>query len=213
MAEGRLLTPLGNATAVINWGVAGQAMAGETESGDLHLVKVIPTGVLVAVVDGLGHGAEAAAAARAAIATLQEHALESILELVGRCHGALAGTRGAVMSLAHFDHRAGAITWVGVGNVEGVLQHADPSSPSAREILVTRGGIVGRELPSLRPTAVPVFPGDTLLLATDGIKAGFADRRSDDALPQQWADQILANHSKGTDDALVLVARYLGVGP
>jgi hypothetical protein len=114
------------------------------------------------------------------------------------------------MSLAQIDLRAGLMTWLGVGNVEGILQHANGSGASARAILVTRGGIVGRELPPLRATAVPISIGDTLLLASDGIKTGFADRRSGDASPQQWADQILANFAKGTDDALVLVARYLG---
>ncbi len=51
--------------ALIDWGVATLMLAGERESGDLHLVKPVGTGVLVSVVDGLGHGAEAAAAARA----------------------------------------------------------------------------------------------------------------------------------------------------
>ena len=45
-----------------------------------------------------------------------------------------------------------------------------------------------------------------------GIKPGFADDPPADASPQQWADRILATHGKGTDDALVLVARYLGAG-
>jgi hypothetical protein len=168
--------------------------------------------VLVAVVDGLGHGAEAATAARAAVATLERHAHESALALVARCHQALAGTRGAVMSLAHFDYRAGIMTWLGVGNVEGILLYANPAEESARATLVTRGGIVGQAVPPLRAATVPVAAGDTLLFASDGIKAGFADRLPGDASPQQWADQILAHHAKGTDDALVLVARYLGAG-
>jgi phosphoserine phosphatase RsbX len=201
-----------DATAVIDWGVAGFALAGEAESGDLHLVKPVPTGVLVSVVDGLGHGAEAAAAARAAVATLDEHAQEPVLALVERCHQALGATRGAVMSLAHFDYRAGTMTWLGIGNVEGVLLHADPSEQPARASLVTRGGIVGRELPPLRAVALPVSAGDTLLFASDGIKRGFADGLPVDAPPQQLANQILAHHGKGTDDALVLVARYLGAG-
>src|SRR5437870_3753009 len=53
-----------DAPPVIDWGVATLAHAGEKESGDLHLVKQVGRGVLVAAVDGLGHGAEAAAAAR-----------------------------------------------------------------------------------------------------------------------------------------------------
>ena len=44
---------------MIEWGVAAAPLAGETESGDLHLVKPVGRGMLVAAVDGLGHGAEA----------------------------------------------------------------------------------------------------------------------------------------------------------
>src|SRR5437899_5814393 len=80
-------------------------LAGEQESGDLHLIKPVGTGVLVSVVDGLGHGAEAAAAARAVVAALNRHAQESVLPLLQRCHQALAGTRGVVVSVALFEDR------------------------------------------------------------------------------------------------------------
>src|SRR5438874_9809995 len=70
--------------------------------------------------------------------------------------------------------------------------------------------IFGSELPRLHPVVLPIAPGDTLIFATDGIREGFAEGLPPEAAPQQLADQILARHGKGTDDALVLVARYLG---
>src|SRR5437667_15617 len=132
-----------HAPPVIDWGVATRALAGETESGDLHLVKRVGRGTLVAAVDGLGHGAEAAAAARAAVAALDQYAEESLLPLVRRCHDALAGSRGVVMSLAYVAGVQPSLTWLGVGNVEGVVLHAAPNKRPARASLVTRGGIVG----------------------------------------------------------------------
>lgn len=200
---------------LIEYGVAKRTLPGETESGDLHVVQPAGAGVLVGVADGLGHGAEAAAAARAAVATLREHADESLVPLLQRCHRALVGTRGVVMSLAFFQGGAGSMSWVGVGNVECVLVYtARPTRPPrpARTSLVTRGGIVGSELPPLRADVHSIAPGDTLIVATDGIKDGFADGLGTETPPQQLADQILARFAKGTDDALVLVARYLG-GP
>ena len=196
--------------ALIDWGVATLTLPGERESGDLHLVKPVRAGVLVSVVDGLGHGVDAAAAARAAVAALNRHAQESVLLLLQRCHQALAGTRGVVVSIALFDRTDGSMTWLGVGNVEGVLLYADGGGRRGRERLVTRGGIVGSELPPLRAEVLAVAPGDTLVLATDGIQSGFADELTVDAPPQQLADQILARSGKSTDDALVLVARYVG---
>ncbi|HYK83522.1 MAG TPA: SpoIIE family protein phosphatase [Gemmatimonadales bacterium] len=199
----------------IDWGVAKRTLPGERESGDLHLVKQRPSGVLVCVVDGLGHGAQAAAAARTAVQTVERSAGEAVGAVLERCHRALVGTRGVVMSLAAFDgadEGAGAMTWLGVGNVEGVLVYGDPTRRPAKTSLLTRGGIVGSELPPLRAQVVPVAPGDTLIFATDGIEDTFAHDLPSDASPQQLADYVLARHGKGTDDALVLVARYAGRG-
>jgi len=199
-------------TGVIEWAVAELVLPGQTESGDRYLVTPAPDGVLVAVVDGLGHGADAAEAAKAAVRSLERHAQEPIITLIKSCHQSLAGTRGVVMSVAALDARAETMTWVGVGNVEGLLLYGDGAARSgaARASLVTRGGIVGSELPRLHPVVLAIAPGDTLFFATDGIREGFAEGLSPEAAPQQLADQILARHGKGTDDALVLVARYLG---
>ncbi len=195
---------------LLHWGVATLALAGQRESGDLHLVRALEGGACVAVVDGLGHGEEAAAAAKAAVATVERFAHEPPLSVVQRCHEALIGSRGVVMSIATFDAARGTMTWLGVGNVEGVLQHADWSERSARVSLVTRGGIVGGELPAVQAAIVPVTPGDTLVFATDGVRQEFVADISLREPPQRLADQILARFGKGTDDALVLVARYLG---
>jgi len=197
-------------SSVIQWGVAMRTLPGERESGDLHVVKSAGPGVLAGVVDGLGHGAEAASAARAAVAVLDQHAHEPLLPLLQRCHRALLGTRGVVLSVALFDGAAGWMTWLGVGNVEGVLLHANAAGRPARTSLVTRGGIVGSELPRLQAQVCTVAPGDTVILATDGIKEHFAEELPRDASPQQLADHILSRYGKGTDDALVLVARYVG---
>ncbi len=196
--------------SLIDWGFATAVRAGEQESGDLHVIKPVGSDVLVAVVDGLGHGAEAAAAARAAVAVLNRHAGDPLPRLVRRCHAALVGTRGVVMSVARFDRAAATMTWLGIGNVEGVLLRADPESRPARATLLTRGGIVGSELPELRAEVLSVAPRDNLIFATDGVETPFADDLPGDASPQELAELILARHGKGTDDALVLVARYAG---
>ena len=73
-----------------------------------------------------------------------------------------------------------------------------------------RGGVVGGQLPSLRGSILPVRRGDTLIFATDGIRQGFTEGLVLTGSPQEIADQILARHYRQTDDALVLVVRYLG---
>lgn len=194
---------------MIEWGVAHAALAGEPECGDSHVVKAFPGGALVAVLDGIGHGAEACRAAETAAGILAERPEESIVSLVKRCHDALRGTRGVVMSLASFNFAQRMMAWCGVGNVEGLLVRSEAVNPP-RESLLLRAGVLGHQLPALHSAVVPVVPGDTLIFTTDGIRHSFDSSRQYDQAPQKIADHILTQDSKGTDDSLVLVARYMG---
>lgn len=198
---------------VLEWGMASAALPGQDVCGDRSLIQPFPDGVLVAAIDGLGHGAEAAAAAQLAGAILKANAQESVLPLLNRCHDALRGTRGVVLTLASFNARDATLTWVGVGNVEGVLLRSDPQGAPTREYVLLHGGVVGLQLPRVRAFIMPVSPGDMLILATDGVRSGFAEGVPHEAPPQLIADRIVARDSKGTDDVLVVVARYRGGSP
>jgi negative regulator of sigma-B (phosphoserine phosphatase) len=197
----------GSDDLVIEWGSAGVALEGE--SGDLHVVAPFSQGALVAVIDGLGHGPEAAAAAREAGGTLASSPAESLPMLVQRCHDALRKTRGAVMTLASFDARLSSMTWMAVGNVEGILVRG-ADSRSGREAITLRGGVVGYQLPALRASSVAISRGDTLFLASDGIRSGFVSGLALLGSPEDMAKSILERYARGTDDALILVVRYLG---
>jgi serine phosphatase RsbU (regulator of sigma subunit) len=198
---------------LIEWGVATQPLEGEAESGDQYVVRPLPNGVLVAAVDGLGHGREAALAAKRAVATLADYAHEPVISLVRRCHERLRRTRGAVMSLAVLNVQDSTMTWLGVGNVEGVLLRADTAADPLRENVLLRSGVVGCQLPALHASILPVTRGDVLIFATDGIRSGFVEDVTLSDPPQRIAEHILARRATGMDDALVLVARYLGHEP
>ncbi len=198
---------------VIEWGVAAMPLPGQSVCGDRHVVALFPVGGLVGVVDGLGHGPEAAAAAEVAVAILERSAQEPVTSLVRRCHQALERTRGVVMTLASLNVPDGTLTWLGVGNAEGVLFRADSNASLPRESVSLRGGVVGYQVPPLRAQVVRLAPDDVLVFTTDGIRSEFdRDLRLADP-PQRMADQVLARHARGTDDALVLVVRYLGGAP
>jgi serine/threonine protein phosphatase PrpC len=193
----------------ISWGVAEAPMVPGTESGDSHVVRQLPEGVLAAVIDGVGHGNEAADAARIACRTLASSPLEDAVSLVWRCHEALKETRGVVMALLFFSAN-GAMTWVGVGNIDGVMFRNDGNGRTSANHVVQRGGVIGHRLPPLRAECLTLRPYDTVILATDGIRPEFADALVPGDEPQAIADQILARYRKGNDDALVLVVRCLG---
>jgi len=196
----------------LEWAWAGRAL--DVVSGDLHVVAPFPDGVLVALIDGLGHGDGAATAAEAAMQALREHADEPVLRLVGHCHEAMRKTRGAVLSLASFDLVASSMTWVGVGNVEGILlrAHERDRDGLADATLLLRGGIVGSRLPPLRADTILVRGGDLLVMTTDGIRPGYADEIDREAMPSTIAASIVEGHARADDDACVLVARFRGRG-
>ena len=197
---------------LIQWAVAARPFPGEIVSGDLHAVRPFRDGVLVVVIDGLGHGHGAAAAAGTASAALEGHAHEPPMSLVGRCHKESRKTRGVVMSIASFNAPSGTMRWIGVGNVAGMLLRS-AATGQRDEALITRGGVVGYQIPALREAEVSVNRGDTLVLGTDGIGGGFTEHLTPGDPPQKIADRILEQHGKTTDDALVMVARYLGESP
>jgi hypothetical protein len=196
---------------MVEYGVAKFVLPGQGESGDQHLVCCNRSGILVAAIDGIGHGEAAANAARAAAALLKSSADQPIISLVERCHEKLRATRGVVLSLAFIEPEQGMMTWLGVGNVQGVLMRADAKNGNAQESLLLRAGVVGSQLPALQGTVLPIAQGDTLFLVTDGVRSDFSMALSARENPQRAADRILKHYGSRNDDALVLVARLTGI--
>ena len=197
----------------VEWAVATRCRRGETTSGDLAVVTLLPEGVLVAGIDGLGHGDEAARAARKAAEVLRESPSRDLVLLVERCHAALKGTRGAAISLAFVSPSDRGVTWLGVGNVEGRVLSGDPSAIRPKGSLPLGNGVPGHELPPVRAATLELRTGDVLVLATDGVEAVFADSLDISGSTQAISERILADHWRPTDDALVVAVRYLGVRP
>lgn len=199
---------MGETRSAIEWGAACMAQPGQELSGDHYLVESAPPFMFFGVVDGLGHGAKAANAARVAVEAMRGFGADDLASVAKRCHQALIGTRGVVMTLASFDMEADTLTWLSVGNVTGLMMCADPSVIPARQHLLLRGGVVGYRLPPLRTFTETLSRGDTLILATDGLRSSFLEDIPMGKPAQQMADHLLLNHSRQTDDALVVVARY-----
>lgn len=194
------------------WGVATRPLESQPVSGDLHVVAPFDGGVLVAVIDGLGHGPDAATAARRAGDVLMAHADRTVSELLGLCHRALFGTRGAVASLASIE-RKGRMTWAGIGNVEALMVRADAEGLPHRHHLSPRGGVLGANLPHVSVTELQLMHGDTLAMASDGLHGRFVEAVTSWELPQAMADRLLKQFGKGNDDALVWIARFVEVAP
>jgi hypothetical protein len=195
------------------WAVASRPKPGEEVCGDQWVVAERAGRTLFGAIDGLGHGDEAAAAARLAAEVLAKHGPEPLDELLVLCHEALVETRGAAVTLVVADRDGHWLRWLGVGNVTGFLvQYAAPRTlrggPLAALVL---GGIVGFQLPALRvPEPVETHPGDLLILATDGVRLEVGpDSRLSGPISQLPGD-LVDRHATPGDDALVLTARQRG---
>lgn len=195
--------------SLIEWSVAEEPLPGQKQSGDRCIVKSFPEGELLAVVDGIGHGEDAAHSAELAVSVLRGSDTRSPISLLRRCQQQLQGTRGAVLSMAWFSLADDTMTWLGVGNVAGVLLRREAYGVARQESLLLRSGTVGAQLPYVSASVLPVNYGDTLIFATDGIWGGFADNLNINASTQEIARHIIESHWRKIDDALVLVARYV----
>lgn len=165
----------------VAYSVSSIVFPGQEESGDLYLVKELPTKLIIGVVDGMGHGREAAVAAKSAIETLESNSDLSVINLARLCHDKLKPTRGAVMALASINYIDETLTWLSIGNVEGMLLHADKESKPTYQSIYMCPGVLGYRLSNLHATIVPVSKGDMLIFSTDGIRSDYVLRIAADA--------------------------------
>jgi anti-sigma regulatory factor (Ser/Thr protein kinase) len=176
---------------------------GEDVNGDAYFVSEHNGALLLAVVDGLGHGLGANEASRAAIETLEQWRGEPLEELIWGVHESLRVTRGAVMGAAILDRSRESYVYAGVGNVElRVLGSTDPGRP------VSSNGTLGARLSNVRVWPHRLAEGTTLVLASDGISATWdinAYPGLDAKSPQMLAGILLRDYARNSDDATVLV--------
>lgn len=203
----RLGDPRRSLDRVARWGAVNVPRGGTGESGDNWLVTTADARLAALVVDGLGHGPQAATAARAAVDALATGPATDPELSLARAHEAMRATRGGVLGVAVIDPAAGNLVYAGTGNITGWVL-----ARGRRHGLLSREGTVGTHEHRPRPyvTRVPWSPGTTLILASDGLRT----LRGLDSFPGLWRlDPALAaavlyrDFGRDSDDACVLVVR------
>jgi len=197
----------------IEWAATWRALPGQRICGDQSVaIDLSGDAALFGVLDGLGHGNEAAQASARGVEVLCQDPNRPLGVLVQLCHRALIDTRGVVMTLARIDFKAGLLSWNGIGNVAGNLVTKSPSGVEIRSSALLTGGIVGYRIPeTVHTQTVSMRPGDLLVITSDGIDENHLDGIDFAAPAPTIAEQILHSHAKDNDDALVLTARHRGV--
>jgi phosphoserine phosphatase RsbX len=185
-------------------GTAQLPADGETVCGDALRVIQRDSRWLFVVVDGLGHGPHAAAAATAFCEYVETHADEPLDIMLHGADRAVSGTRGAAAMVARVDTRTSTIDVAGVGNVAMRAWSKERFQP------LPMRGVLGRGIRNVRVFRYNITNGDLFALYSDGISASFDIDTIKHQGAANIAQSILTSHRKSHDDSTCLVARYLG---
>ena len=177
----------------------------EDECGDTGVIMEYDDKCFFALVDGLGHGKEACEAATLAESYILEDCSRDLVDMMKGLHSHLGKSRGAVAVLCRLDIPTGVLQYVGIGNISvRVFGERDYR-------LVSRDGIIGYMISRPRQQEERLYPGDILLLSSDGIREHFHPYEAPGLLTgsaQKIAAEILDKFGKGNDDASCIVLRY-----
>jgi hypothetical protein len=184
------------------------ALQGEAVSGDDWLAVFDKGRHALLVVDGLGHGHEAAAAAAAAHRALHKaHAADGALAVMQILHAALRSTRGAAAAVAILDPHRGIGTFCGVGNINCLIRGKE-----RERHLVSHNGILGHHVSRMQEMSFPFQPQTLFIAHSDGLRTRWAlDDYPGLAMrhPAVIAAVLYRDHERGHDDATILVARNI----
>jgi phosphoserine phosphatase RsbX len=171
---------------------------GELANGDAAFYRSEEQRILIAIIDGLGHGPEAAKVAKSAIERLGEISLQAtLLEIMENVHHHIRGTRGAAATVCLI--RDGKISACGVGNVE--IRSAETPIP-----FVFSPGILGARVQKFRVCETQLRAGTRLVMFSDGISSRLGLDKVRALPPREACAAIIERHRKSEDDATVLVA-------
>jgi anti-sigma regulatory factor (Ser/Thr protein kinase) len=182
-------------------------IASEDECGDAWAMASHRAGVSLMSIDGIGHGPEAAAAARAAVDALAARPALAPSAQIDACHRVLRETIGAAMAVAHIDFETHELRFAGIGNISACIVDGD-----SRKQMASHNGVVGHNMRKVQEFTHPCAPGALIILHSDGISDKW-DLASYPGLsgcnPALIAAVLLRDFVRQRDDANVLVVRYM----
>lgn len=173
--------------------------------GDAFAVAPKDNGVAVIMIDGLGHGVDAAAAADAAVECFHKRITDDLTGIFNALDRALKPTRGAAIAVAHIDLPGKAVHYMGAGNISGILI----ADGKARN-MVSHNGIVGHTMRRLQQFDYPFASSPTVIMHSDGVGTRWQPMALMErglANPSAIAAQLWRSDARGRDDAGIVVAR------
>ena len=186
-------------------GVICTEKRGEDVCGDNWALLQGRGRVIAFVVDGLGHGLDAATAARAAVETVKSKSHLDAVDLMDAVHGALRPTRGAAAAIAMLQPESELCTFCGVGNIAASIRGGGTSRS-----MVSHNGTLGHSVRRVQDFSYPFPKGSLLVMHSDGMATHW-DLAAYPGIelrhPSMIAAALFRDHSRGRDDLPVLTLR------
>jgi anti-sigma regulatory factor (Ser/Thr protein kinase) len=183
------------------------AKPGEEACGDAWCRHEDDEALTLMVVDGLGHGIEAADAAHAAVARFQRAGELDPRALLEALHEALRPTRGAAVAVARVHRRSATVSFAGLGNIAAAIVGTDGTVRR----LVSHNGIAGHNARKIQAFDYPCREG-LLVMHSDGVSTHWSLDRYPGLLranPLLVAGILYHHHGRRRDDATVVAARLV----
>ncbi|GHF44391.1 anti-sigma regulatory factor (Ser/Thr protein kinase) [Deinococcus metalli] len=140
----------------------------EVQSGDDWAALPGETQLRLLVIDGLGHGPGAHAAAQAGVDAFTGAPHLTPPDVLQRLHGALRSTRGAVAAVAELDLDARELRYAGAGNIAGAVLDAEH-----RRGLLSHSGTLGQAVRRAMPVTLPWSADAALVVHSDGLSSSW----------------------------------------
>jgi anti-sigma regulatory factor (Ser/Thr protein kinase) len=194
-------------SASFAWGAISRPAPREIFCGDGWRVAERNDEFTLMVVDGLGHGVEAAEAADEAADVFDRDPFAPLPLMVQNAGVRLQGTRGGAMAAARIDGARRTLKFVGVGNIAAHLRSRQEESGRG---LVSHNGIVGGSVRKIQEFEYECPVDGLLVLHSDGLQsrwdlgryAGLRSRH-----PAVIASILYRDFTRGRDDVTVAVVR------
>jgi hypothetical protein len=186
-------------------GAICKPMPGETRCGDGWGCELLADRCILVLVDGLGHGTGAAAAAELAVASVQQHRAKAPAAIVQSAHDALRATRGAALAVAEIDFAQQSIRYCGIGNICATIIAGD----NLRH-LVSYNGTAGHEARKIVEFTYPWSANALLIMHSDGLMTRWNLQAYPGLLqrhPSLIAGVLYRDFVRGRDDVTVLAAK------
>ncbi len=177
--------------------------------GDAWSLRIQNNKIKVAMIDGLGHGAQAHTAASLAVQSLLGYSTLQPDEELRALHLDMRKTRGAVITVVHLDRQNHQLIYSGVGNIAMKI-----IAPGIAKGCFSYNGIVGHIMPASLNNHTFTWneKTDILIMHSDGLTTRWDVPKYPGILqhhPMILAAAIYKDADRGNDDSTIIIGKML----